>query len=226
MLQKLSMTRKLPFSLLKLLVLLWLGSAVFGFACLGNFEKAAGAPGQPPGQWQGAAVPLGPVKPTLIMLVHPKCPCSRASLSELNHLMALCPSRAAVFVFFLRPPGYTQAWVKTDLWRQAASIPGVRVCVDDNGEVARRFGAATSGETLLYAPSGRLLYQGGLTGARGHEGDNAGLFAVAALLEERPDAWNKAKLGQEPVYGCPLGHCPQTAYQAKKLGMGGASWLP
>ncbi len=223
-----------PSSFLLLSVaLLWLGCAVFGFASLSRRDGSAGASGHPPAQWQLKSfgtlnsVKLNPVKPTLVVLIHPQCPCSRASLSELNHLMALCPNRAAVWVFFLKPPGCTQAWVRTNLWRQAAALPGVRVCVDDNGETARRFGAATSGEALLYSPHGRLLYHGGLTGARGHEGDNAGLSDVAALLE-RPDVWNTAKPAQEPVYGCPLNRCPlnrcpQMAHQTSTPGKGGAS---
>jgi hypothetical protein len=208
--------------LLKLAVLLWLGCAIFGFACLGKRDQTAGASGHPPVQWQQSSfVALDPVKPTLVMLVHPQCPCSQASISELNHLMALCPHRVAASVLFLKPAGYSKAWAQTALWRQAAAIPGVSVLLDDNGDMARRFGAATSGQTLMYAPGGRLLYQGGLTGSRGHEGDNAGLSEVAALLGGRqtPDA----AVRQEPVYGCPLTACRMEASGSRK---GGLSWLP
>ena len=38
----------------------------------------------------------------------------------------------------------------------------------------QRFGAETSGQTLLYDRDGRLLFSGGTTGSRGHDGDNAG----------------------------------------------------
>ncbi len=206
--------------LLKLVILLWLGCAVFGFACLGKRDRAAGASGHPPTQWQRSSLAaLDPVKPTLVMLVHPQCPCSRASISELNHLMALCPNRAAASVLFLKPAGYSKAWAQTALWRQASAIPGVRVLLDDNGNAARRFGAATSGQTLLYAPGGHLLYQGGLTGARGHEGDNAGLFEIAALLGKHQTP--EAAARQEPVYGCPL-----TACRTEASRKGGLSWLP
>ena len=214
------MLRRLPASLLlKLAALLWLGCAVLSFACLGKRDGAAGASGHPPPQWrQSSLVTLDPVRPTLVMLVHPQCPCSRASISELNHLMAICPSRAAAFVLFLKPTGYSKAWAQSALWRQAAAIPGVRVLLDENGDIARRLGAATSGETLVYTPGGRLLYQGGITGARGHEGDNAGLSEVAALFGGRqPEAGAR----QEPVYGCPL-----TACRVEASRNGGLSWLP
>ena len=214
------MRQKLPASLLLIAALLWLGCAVFGFACLGKRDGTTGASGHPPAQWRQASLAaLDPVKPTLVMLVHPQCPCSRASISELNHLMALCPNRAAVFVLFVKPAGYPEAWAHTALWRQAAAIPGVRVLLDDNGDTARRFGAATSGQTLLYAPGGRLLYQGGLTGSRGHEGDNAGLSDMAALLGRRQAP--EAAARQEPVYGCPL-----TACRVEASRTGGLSWQP
>ena len=212
--------------LLMSVTLLWLLLAAFAMTRLWQFEGTAGKTGHPPAQWaRSTAIALDPAKPTLIMLVHPQCPCSRASLTELNHLAALCPNQAAISVLFLKPAGYTQAWADTDLWRQAAAIPGVTVQADDNGETARRFGAATSGETVLYAPNGQLLYQGGLTGARGHEGDNAGLSAVAALLHGQIKS-----AGQEPVYGCPLTADRMTTDRPRaygqKIEFGGLSWLP
>ena len=206
--------------------LLWLFLALFAMTRLWKFEGTAGKSGHPPMQWQRSIpMALDPARPTLIMLVHPQCPCSRASLTELNHLAALCPNQAAISVLFLKPAGYPQAWADTDLWRQAAAIPGVTVRADDNGETARRFGAATSGETVLYAPNGQLLYQGGLTGARGHEGDNVGLSAVTALLRGQIKT-----SGQEPVYGCPLTAdrmaADRTGPDGQKISFGGLSWLP
>ena len=53
---------------------------------------------------------------------------------------------------------------------------------DDDGAEARRFGAETSGQTLLYDEHGALLFSGGITGARGHAGDNAGRASLVALL--------------------------------------------
>lgn len=196
--------------------LVWLLSAVFTTTRLWVFAGSAGADGHPPQRWQQALpIALDSAKPTLIMLVHPQCPCSRASLTELNRLAALCPGRAVGYVLFLKPTGYTQAWTRSDLWRQASAIPGVTAREDDHGETARRLGAATSGETLVYAPSGRLLYQGGLTGERGHEGDNAGLSAVAAVLR------GQIQSAKEPVYGCPLTSCPGSRESRRKQSPGG-----
>jgi len=90
-------------------------------------------------------------------------------------------------------------WEQTDLWRRAASIPGVSLTRDDDGVEAQRFDAATSGQTVVYDGDDRLLFSGGITAARGHEGDNPGRTAILSLL---------ASAGGEqrstPVFGCSL----------------------
>ena len=98
------------------------------------------------------------------------------------------------------------------LWPSAAAIPGVAAREDLDGAQARLFGAETSGFLVLYDPRGQLLFQGGITGSRGHAGDNAGEDAVALLLTGRA-----AGLRQTPVYGCSLlGECQISAAPSPK----------
>ena len=111
-----------------------------------------------------------------------------------------CRGKLAATVLVLRPAGMPQGWEQTGLWASAAAIPGVTVRADAGGEAARRFGAATSGQALLYATNGHLLFSGGITEARGHEGDNAGRSAVAALVLGA----GQSNVLEAPVYGCPL----------------------
>ena len=59
----------------------------------------------------------------------------------------------------------------------AAEIPGVEVVSDEDDAQSAAFGAAVSGQTLLYDREGRLIFSGGITAARGHAGDNAGRSA-------------------------------------------------
>jgi hypothetical protein len=101
------------------------------------------------------------------MVVHPHCPCTRASLAELSSILNAQPRRASAYVLFVRPPGVGPGWERTDLWRQAAAIRGVRPIHDDWGGEAARFGAATSGQTMLYDREGVLRFSGGITAARG-----------------------------------------------------------
>ncbi len=56
---------------------------------------------------------------------------------------------------------------------------------DDDGAEAKRFGAETSGQTLLYDERGTLAFSGGITGSRGHAGDNAGRASLLALINRR-----------------------------------------
>ena len=71
------------------------------------------------------------------------------------------------------------------------------VQADDDGREARLFHAETSGHTALYGAQGQLIFDGGITVSRGHEGDNDGTEAILALLHDKtPDR------AQTPVYGC------------------------
>jgi hypothetical protein len=133
------------------------------------------------------------------MFAHPHCPCTRASLGELEVLLTHFPSQLNSYVVFLKPTGTAANWEKTDLWRKASSIPGVRVYTDDAGIEAHRFQSETSGQTLLYDRGGRLLFQGGITLSRGHAGDNPGRSAIEELLREGHS--NQVKT---PVFGCSL----------------------
>jgi hypothetical protein len=135
----------------------------------------------------------------LVLFLHPRCPCSRATVSELERLAAECPNKFALRIVFVRPPSTPSGWEQTDLYRTAGSIPQSVVSIDENAVEARRFGAATSGQTLLYAVDGRLLFRGGITPSRGHEGDNSGRSALASLITT-----GHSTTTQTAVFGCSL----------------------
>ena len=99
------------------------------------------------------------------------------------------PARTSLpktYVVFLKPSSMPDGWEQTDLWKTAAALPNATVVRDDDGREAERFGAATSGQTMLYDARGSLLFSGGITGARAHAGDNAGRSAIVALLNVDP----------------------------------------
>jgi hypothetical protein len=122
--------------------------------------------------------------PTLVMLAHPRCPCTRASIAELARLAASVGREGMIgYVLFYRAEDADAAWAETDLWNSAAAIPGIRVEPDVGGRLAEAFGAVTSGQVVLYDAAGRLVFSGGITGARGHEGDNRGRDAIEHFFE-------------------------------------------
>jgi hypothetical protein len=178
----------------------WMLMIGVGLGLLWNYENAPGPPTAPPSRWPAASrIPLATDRATLIMLTHPHCPCTRASIGELARLMAQAQDRVTAYVLFLKPAGFSDDWEKTDLWQSAASIPGVSVIADQDGVEADRFQAVTSGQTVLYDTEGRLLFSGGITGSRGHSGDNAGRSAIVSLLNT-----GEAAAAKTFVFGCPL----------------------
>jgi hypothetical protein len=179
---------------------LWLAVVVTGFAGLAAYDNRPGTPAVAPGSWPAAsALTRDRDRPTLVMLTHPRCTCSRASVAELAEVMARAIRPPKVYVVFIRPGVFPAGWEQTDLWQSAARIPGAVVIRDDAGVEASRFGAATSGQTMLYDARGQLLFSGGITGARGHAGDNNGRASLLALLNH--EATHQPVT---PVFGCPL----------------------
>jgi hypothetical protein len=120
-------------------------------------------------------------------------------MTELSVLMTRCPGKLAATVLFVKPEGFEEEWEQSDLWNEASRIPGVAVVSDAGGVEAARFGAATSGQALLYDSKGDLLFSGGITSARAHEGDNDGLSAIQSLVVSA-----RADRSSTPVFGCPL----------------------
>jgi hypothetical protein len=113
--------------------------------------------------------------------------------------MARSQEKLDAYVFFYASGSEANSWVRTDLWDSAESIPGVHAIKDPAGSFARQFGASTSGQTLLYSPARRLIFNGGITASRGHSGDNYGRGAILALLHGEKPARKAA-----PVFGCSL----------------------
>ena len=179
---------------------LWLLIIGAGLVILRDYESKPGVAAAAPGLWPAAShIEPAADRPTLVMLAHPHCPCTRASIGELARLMTQAQGRVTAYVLFVKPPGFSDEWAQSDLWASAAAIPGVTPVRDDGGVEAGLFHAATSGQTVLYDSAGNLLFSGGITGARGHAGDNAGRTAIVSLLTS-----DEGEGRGTPVFGCPL----------------------
>lgn len=178
----------------------WLIAAAAGLAVLWAYDNAPGEGATAPPTWPtGTALVRATEQPTLILLAHPQCSCTRASLAELAEALARATIRPKTYVLFLNPEGFSDEWAVSDLWRVAAAIPDVTVVRDNAGTEARRFGVSTSGQTLLYDNTGKLLFAGGITGARAHPGDNDGRRSIVALLNRETPARTATN-----VFGCSL----------------------
>jgi len=175
----------------------WLGAAVAGNAMLARYKSTPGAVLTAPGNWPaGSTVPREPGRTALLLFAHPACPCTRASVAELEQLLTRFPSLAATVVA-VDPAGLGPEH-DSGIVAAAARLPGVKVVRAQPAE-ADLFGVLTSGHALLYDSGGHLLFSGGITGSRGHAGDNVGLDRITAILSGRvPDRRDS------PVFGCAL----------------------
>jgi len=113
--------------------------------------------------------------------------------------MAHANKQVDSYVYFYRPANQPTEWARTDLWRSAESIPGVHAIDDRDGNFAKLAGAFTSGQALLYGVDGQLVFNGGITQARGHSGDNYGRQTIISFLKGETSDRNTT-----PVFGCSL----------------------
>ena len=182
------------------IVTIWLIAVVGGMGALLSYKSTPGTAAEPPARWPiQSSIDPKPGRATLVMLAHPHCPCTRASIHELALLMTRLSGELSATVLFVRPPGADADWEATDLLRSATAIPGVTVQVDDDGHEARIFRAQTSGQTVVYDATGRLVFSGGITPSRGHEGDNVGRSAIVTAVT------TSASSGvTNAVFGCSL----------------------
>lgn len=177
----------------------WLFLIALGFGVLNKYDTTPARLTRVQTKWPSCSLLPSSTCPTLVMVVHPQCPCTRASINELAVLMTHCQNRLKADVLVFTPIGAKENWERTDLFSSASIIPGVTVVIDRGGVLASKFAATTSGQTLLYDSDGRLIFDGGITSARGHFGGNISLDVLEnAVLQGSKD------LRLTKTYGCSL----------------------
>lgn len=136
----------------------------------------------------------------LLVFLHPECPCTRATLDNLQPLIRSDDLQVTLICFgdFLPQSNDSLGGCYRELqaWNDR---PQVTLVSDVTGQEAERFGASTSGHCLLYDREGKLVYNGGVTSSRGHRGANTGLSILKSTLNELDSAESSY-----PVFGCPL----------------------
>lgn len=181
-------------------IALWLGGVAYGLQKLWVYKSTPGANAEAPAQWPGQSrvTPLSG-RSTLVMFIHPLCSCTRASLEELDSILQQSGDRLTAWVLILHPEGTPKEWENSSTWNAVRDLRGVHVIDDRDGAEAARFGAATSGQVVLYDSAGRLQFAGGITGARGHVGANTGEARVISLVKT-----GEADSHEHEVFGCGL----------------------
>jgi len=175
----------------------WLAIVCGAFVLLVRYKSTPGEGGARVDWPMQSRLPRASDRFTLIMFAHPFCPCTRASMNQLDELVGRTRGRARVLVVFTKLDG--EDVTESALWKRAAKIEGVTALVDADGSEAAAFDSKTSGHVVLFDREGRNVFSGGITSARGHEGDNPGSQRVLSLLTN-----GSAELATSPIFGCAL----------------------
>lgn len=183
-----------------LLIVVWLGGVLSGFFILDRYKATPGKQGLVQNIWPLiSGFKFDETSKNLLVFVHPKCECSKATLYELNQLIQSNPGNLKVHIAFFRPENSDVEWNKSNLWTEAQNIKGATVYDDVDAKEAKLFGAETSGQAYLYGETGNLLFRGGITASRGHIGQSDGRTMITLLLAGKPPPLNVTS-----AFGCEL----------------------
>ena len=193
---------RVPRGLFAGVILVWAGLAVCGSFLLERYNATPGERGPVPAHWPEATrLERTPGRPVLAVFAHPECPCTRATLAVLGEISAQLRGALdleVVIVVDVVDPDHGE------IAARAREIPGVRVVIDHDQAEAHRFGALTSGHTVLYGGDGALRFAGGITDARGQAGASAGRAQITALVRADRGALHRRGADARPVFGCEL----------------------
>jgi hypothetical protein len=146
-------------------------------------------------------------QPTLYLFMHPRCPCTRATIAQLQRVLTASGLEKTklpeVIVIATIPSSAAEKdsdWLESATLRMASDLPNATVQYDSGGVKARSFGAQASGSVALYAADGGLLFAGGVTVSRGHEGDCLG---AEQLLQQIKNPYEQVPM-TAPALGCRL----------------------
>jgi hypothetical protein len=186
--------------LLNAVLALWLVGVVGATVLVWRYKMAPARAADAPARWPaGTSLHASADRPSLVFVAHPQCPCTVASVTELARLVDELGGRAQLDVLLVRPVGTEPGFESGTIADRAARIPGARVHVDIDGVEAARFGAHASGTTLLYSRDGTLLFRGGLTISRGHEGRSEAHDRILALVTSEHSTGEPVVT---PIFGC------------------------
>lgn len=172
-----------------------------------EFDAAQLEPAPPtlPERYRSAAN-LAQEELTILISVHPDCPCTAASLEQIDRFMVKHSERAKLFA--LVQSSENRAPKDGNYWQQITRLPNATPIFDQGGTLAAELGIIASGATAAYDASGTLRFQGGLTASRGHAGSSKGLDALEALAS----ATERLELCSTPAFGCPIEAQASTGY--------------
>ena len=178
---------------------LWLFILVAGISAFAKFAYTPGETAHAPKLWPALTRLKAPNQlPKLLVFVHPKCGCSEATLRNLEKILPDLVNKVQIKIVMndLGDPAMLQG---SKAFAQASAFKNVDIVVDHGGYETAAFGVKTSGQAMLYDETGHLVFQGGLTPFRGHEGVSEGEISVVKWIQTREMVWKDTS-----VFGCAM----------------------
>lgn len=136
---------------------------------------------------------------TLLLFAHPKCPCTSATLKNLELIHQAHPETQTEIMLVIPAgapadfeDGPTSSWQASHSW--------ARLSLDPKGALATAAGATTSGHVIYYDANGDTQFSGGITRARAVAGEATALRSLLASI----GGSKTSNLSQHDVFGCPL----------------------
>jgi hypothetical protein len=186
----------------------WAIAVVACTAALVIYGASPGHAGQAPATrpaWLAAKSPSGAA--TLVVAVHPRCPCTAATVDNLEHALHVRGHPLNVVVLSFAPDDAGPEWRSSSTLDRFKARLDAQIVTDTGGRLAKSLGAYTSGHVIYYDQGGALRFSGGVTPSRGHEGGCVPLDTVAKLAGEGSDAPHAAPSFAQ-VFGCPISTDP------------------
>jgi hypothetical protein len=140
----------------------------------------------------------------IVVFAHPGCPCTRATLAELEEALTHGPADTAATIVFVTA-GLPEALVDgSDTIAQAQQMNRVTVVIDSDANLAAQFGATISGEVFVFDAAGQRTFHGGITTGRGHRGRSSSRDHFEQAIRGQSDAANSTA---QPAVDCPVFGC-------------------
>lgn len=173
--------------------LLWLALLGLEFHRAMAWEARPGTQGTPRPSLVTSRANLRTYK--LVMVAHPLCPCTAASLRQLALISERHPHLDVCIYFTQISSRDVQKSTNVSI---ANSIPLAKISYVSENDQRANIGAATSGQVFLFNPDGKQVFNGGLTDGRGVEGDSKGTRSIDQILD------GHLLTATTGVYGCAL----------------------
>ena len=180
--------------------LIWIGLLFIGHLVLFEYELTPSPLANSKRVFPAhSGIQLAHGRQNIILFIHPACPCSAATVDEFHDLMQVGEKDSVGTVVFYMPAEKESEWELLPIVQSVKRIRNVNIEYDNAGSEADRFGVTTSGHVLIYDSRGVLQFSGGITGSRGHSGDNHNFQLAKQSAEAR-----RPRYTVTPVYGCAL----------------------